>query len=61
MLTALALNNIIKEKIVNNEKYYILLDEIQKVHEFESALNGVLRLANLDIYVSGSNFRSIKI
>ena len=35
--------------------YYILLDEIQKVSDFESVLNSLLRKKNLDVYVTGSN------
>lgn len=35
--------------------YYILLDEIQMLDEFENVLNGFLRKPNVDIYVTGSN------
>lgn len=35
--------------------YYILLDEIQMLSEFEDVLNGFLRMPNTDIYVTGSN------
>lgn len=45
----------IMSKIKNEEKYYILLDEIQKCKDFESVLNSFLRKDNLDIYVTGSN------
>ena len=34
---------------------YIILDEIQKVEDFESVLNGFLHIENLDVYVTGSN------
>ncbi len=37
--------------------YYLLLDEVQKLGAFESVLNGFLRKANIDVYVSGSNSR----
>lgn len=37
--------------------YYILLEEIQLVNNFESLLNGLLRKENLDIYVTDSNSR----
>ncbi len=37
--------------------YYLLLDEVQMMDDFESVLNGLLRLPNLDIYVTGSNSR----
>ena len=49
------LNNYIKEKIIDNDKYYIILDEVQKVHDFESVLNGLLKIKNVDVYVTGSN------
>lgn len=48
-------NNYIKTKLVDNNKYYILLDEIQLLDNFEAVLNGYLRRENLDIYVTGSN------
>lgn len=51
------LNNYIKSKIEDNDKYYILLDEIQLVDKFESVLNGFLYIKNLDVYVTGSNSR----
>ena len=35
--------------------YYILLDEIQMVEDFELVLNGFLYERNLDVYVTGSN------
>ena len=40
---------------IDGDKYYILLDEVQKLGSFESVLNGYLRKGNLDIYVTGSN------
>ena len=49
------LYNYVKSQIVDNEEYYILLDEIQLVPEFESVINGFLHIANADIYVTGSN------
>ncbi len=50
-----ALNRYIKSLIVDDKLYYILLDEIQLVDNFVSVLNGLLKLANVDIYVTGSN------
>lgn len=44
----------IMSKIKDDKTYYIILDEIQKVNNFESVLNSFLR-KNLDIYVTGSN------
>ncbi len=49
------LYNYVKSKIVDNEIYYILIDEIQKVQDFESVLNSFLKMHNLDVYVTGSN------
>ena len=49
------LYNYVKSKIVDNEDYYILLDEIQLVPEFESVINGFMHIPNADIYVTGSN------
>ena len=51
------LRQYINEKISDNDLYYILLDEIQLVSNFEGLLNGLLRKENLDIYVIGSNSR----
>lgn len=49
------LNSYIKEKIKDKNMYYILLDEIQLVKDFELVLNGFLYEKNLDVYVTGSN------
>lgn len=51
----LKLYEYIMDKIKDNDMYYILLDEIQKVKDFESVLNSFLRKENLDVYVTGSN------
>ena len=45
----------IKEQIVDKEQYYIMLDEIQLLGQFESVLNGLMRIPNVDVYVTGSN------
>lgn len=50
-----ALDEYIRSLIVDNDMYYIILDEIQKVEDFESVLNGFLHIENVDIYVTGSN------
>lgn len=49
------LSEYIKEKIKDKEMYYIILDEIQLVTNFVAVLNGLLRIDNVDIYVTGSN------
>lgn len=43
--------------MIDNEMYYILLDEIQMVEEFEDVLNSYLDIPNADVYVTGSNAR----
>ena len=49
------LDEYIRSLIVDKKMYYIILDEIQKVEDFESVLNGFLHIANADVYVTGSN------
>ena len=49
------LSKFVKEKIIDKEKYYVILDEVQKCKNFEGVLNGLLRIPNVDIYVTGSN------
>ncbi len=49
------LSKYVKEKIVDKDIYYVILDEIQLVENFEGVLNGLLRINNIDIYVTGSN------
>lgn len=50
-------NGYILSRMQDNEMYYLLLDEVQLMEDFESVLNGLLRKKNLDIYVTGSNSR----
>lgn len=45
----------IKARVIDKNMYYIILDEIQMVNEFEDVLNGLLHIKNADVYVSGSN------
>lgn len=45
----------IKTKIMDNDIYYLLLDEVQMLDCFEAVLNGYLRKSNIDVYVTGSN------
>ena len=49
------LDSYIRSLIVDKDMYYIILDEIQKVEDFESVLNGFLHIENADVYVTGSN------
>lgn len=46
------LYDFVMSKIKDNNMYYILLDEIQLVENFESVLNSFLRKRNLDVYVT---------
>lgn len=45
----------IDSRIVDTAQYYILIDEIQLVDEFDDVLNSYLKVKNADVYVSGSN------
>ena len=45
----------IRSLIKDKNKYYILLDEIQEVKDFESVLIGFMHMTNVEIYVTGSN------
>ena len=47
----------VREQIADDGLYYILLDEVQLLGEFESVLNGFMRMKNVDVYVTGSNAR----
>ncbi len=53
--SASALYNLVKEKIDNKKRYYIILDEVQEVHKWEKAVNSFLVDFNADIYITGSN------
>ena len=45
----------INSLMVDDEQYYILLDEVQMLNDFEEVLNSLLHLPNADTYVTGSN------
>lgn len=47
----------LKEQIKDDAMYYVLLDEVQLLGEFESILNSLIRIKNVDVYVTGSNAR----
>ncbi len=47
----------IDSQMTDKGQYYILLDEVQLVSEFEDVLNSYLHIPNADVYVTGSNAR----
>lgn len=47
----------LKEQIRDDGEYYVLLDEVQLLDEFEAILNSLIRMKNVDVYVTGSNAR----
>lgn len=49
------LDNYIRSLIKDENMYYVILDEVQKVEDFEAVLNGFLHIKNLDVYITGSN------
>jgi predicted AAA+ superfamily ATPase len=51
------LNAHVKSLIVDDQLYYLIVDEIQQVDRFVPLLNGWLKIKNSDVYVSGSNSR----
>ena len=52
-----ALLEYIDGRMTDKNMYYILIDEIQLVEEFEDVLNSYLKVENADVYVTGSNAR----
>ena len=53
--TAKDMYNDIKKEMINDNKYYLLLDEVQEIDGWEKAINSLLEDTNADIYVTGSN------
>jgi len=45
----------IRSKITDHEDYYVLIDEVQMLSEFEEVLNSLMHIGNTDVYVTGSN------
>ena len=45
----------INEKIIDDDLYYILIDEVQLMDEFTDVLNSLMHIRNADVYVTGSN------
>lgn len=53
--TAKKLNDYIKEQAVDKKTYYVFLDEIQKVENFEKAINSLRITDQFSIFITGSN------
>lgn len=64
------LSKYIRSKIINKEMYYVLIDEVQyaiskdelknpEEIKLYNVLNGLMRLRNVDIYVTGSNSKML--
>lgn len=51
----MALYNYVNDKIIKEKKYYIFLDEVQNVPEFQKAVDGLYIKKNVDLYITGSN------
>ena len=45
----------IKKRMIDDNRYYLLLDEVQEITNWEKAINSLLENTNADIYVTGSN------
>ena len=45
----------VKGKITDKGQFYLFLDEVQMMDEFEDVLNSFLHIRNIDVYVTGSN------
>ena len=45
----------VKEQIKDKKQYYVFLDEVQKVSEFQKAVDGLYIIKNVDVYITGSN------
>ena len=54
-MTAKQMYRDIKDKMTDNLRYYLLLDEVQEINGWERAVNTLLEDFNTDIYVTGSN------
>jgi predicted AAA+ superfamily ATPase len=49
------LYDFINHQLKSQQKYYIFLDEIQQVSEYEKAVDGLFIKKNVDLYITGSN------
>lgn len=51
----MSLYNFVNNKIKDEEKYYVFLDEVQNVPDFQRAVDGLYIKKNVDLYITGSN------
>lgn len=51
----LSLYNYINDMLVDNKKYYIFIDEVQIINEFQKAVDSLYIKKNVDLYITGSN------
>ena len=51
----LSLYNYINDMLVGNKKYYIFIDEVQIINEFQKAVDSLYIKKNVDLYITGSN------
>lgn len=51
----LSLYNYINEKLMSNKMNYVFIDEVQRVDEFQKAVDSLYIKKNVDIYITGSN------
>lgn len=51
----MSLYNYVNSKIIDNEKSYVFLDEVQNVSNFQKAVDGLYIKKNVDLYITGSN------
>ncbi len=49
------LYNYVNDRIKDNDMYYVFLDEVQVVSQFEKAVDGLYIKKNVDVYITGSN------
>lgn len=45
----------INQKVTTDHHYYVFLDEVQNVLEFQKAVDGLYIKKNIDVYITGSN------
>lgn len=49
------LYDFVNKMLINDKRYYVFLDEVQNVKEFQKAVDGLYIKKNVDLYITGSN------